>query len=134
MGNVSIKQEIVEEKPKILAIDDDPMILMLLADMLSPDYCLQLAKCAADAEKLITQNPPNLILLDIQMPGISGFQLLQNLKKSSEYNRIPVIIVSGHIEIEFIILAEQNGASSVVAKPINKDELLEKIKIALTGA
>ena len=124
----------MEEKPKILAIDDDPMILMLMADMLSPAYNLQLAKSATDAEQLIAQNKPDIILLDIQMPGISGFQFLQNLKKNPSYNKIPVIIVSGHIEIEFVILAEQNGASSVVAKPVKKDELLKKIKRALEQA
>jgi len=121
----------VEERQKILAIDDDPMVLMLLADMLSPAYSLQLAKSAEDAEQLIDQNVPDLILLDIQMPGTSGFQFLQKIKKSPSLSRIPVIIVSGHIEIEFVILAEQNGASSVVGKPIKKDDLLKKVKRAL---
>ena len=121
----------MEERSRILAIDDDPMVLMQIADMLSPTYNLQLAKSATDAEKLIPQNKPDIILLDIQMPGISGFQFLQKLKKDPAYKDIPVIIVSGHIEIEFIIIAEQNGASSVVAKPVKKDELLKKIETAL---
>ena len=117
-------------KKNILALDDDPMVLRVLTALLTPTYDLRISKNAADATTLMNQILPDLILLDIEMPNISGFEFLHTIKKNPKFIDIPVVIVSGHFETEFIIHAEKSGAAGVVAKPINQEELLKKINFA----
>jgi len=117
----------MDEKKTILAIDDDPMVLRILTALLTPNYELRISKSAADATALMNQKLPDLILLDIEMPHISGFEFLHTIKKDPKFMNIPVVIVTGHCETEFIIHAENSGASGVVAKPIKQEELMDKI-------
>lgn len=119
------------EKPKILAIDDDPVVLRLLTDMLTSSYELQISKSPKEAMTLIEKHKPDLILLDIAIPVISGFEFLHYLRQSPKFRDLPVIIVSGYIETEFIMYAEHEGISGTVGKPINKEDLLKKIELAI---
>ena len=118
------------EKKVILSIDDDPMVLRVLAALLTPLYELRISKSAIDAMTLMEQAIPDLILLDIEMPYISGFEFLHTIRKQPKFMHIPVVFVSGHCESEFILHAEQSGAVGVVAKPIKKEDLLAKIAFA----
>ena len=120
----------MEEKKKVLAIDDDPMTLRVLTELLTPGFALRISKSASDAIALMNQDLPDLILLDIEMPDVSGFEFLHNIKKHPKFMRIPVVIVSGHCETEFVIHAENSGASCVVAKPIKEEELFKKMDYA----
>ena len=120
----------MEEKKKILAIDDDPMTLKVIMNLLSPAFDLRISKSASDATIIMNQELPDLILLDIEMPNVSGFEFLHTIKKHPKFMNIPVVIVSGHCETEFVIHAENAGASAVVAKPIYEDDLLKKMDYA----
>ena len=115
------------EKKQILAIDDDPVFLRALAAYLAPSYDLQISKSAIEATILMNQTRPDLILLDIEMPDISGFEFLHTIRKHPKFMTIPVVVVSGHTSKEFITHAESSGASAVVAKPVDKENLLQKI-------
>ncbi|MCL2832544.1 MAG: response regulator [Treponema sp.] len=121
------------DKRIILAIDDDPMTLKVITALLSEDYSLCIANSAASATDLLTRIKPDLILLDIEMPGISGFEFLHTIRKNPKFMTIPVVIISGHSEDEFVSHAKNMGASCLVAKPINRKELTEKINYAFAN-
>ena len=114
----------------ILAIDDDPIVLKILTKFLTPDYDMVMCRSAADATARLSQKVPALILLDIEMPDISGFEFLHTIKKNPRLMNVPVLVVSGHFEDEFIAHAKKSGASDLVPKPINKEDLFQKIEQA----
>jgi len=118
-------------KKTILAIDDDPVVLRVLSALLASSFELRISKSAMEATFLMVQTPPDLILLDIEMPDVSGFEFLHTIKKNPKFMSIPVVIVSSHHEEEFASHAEKSGASGVVAKPINMEDLQAKITHAL---
>jgi len=118
-------------KKNILAIDDDPVVLRVLSALLASTFDLRISKSAMEATFLMVQAPPDLILLDIEMPDVSGFEFLHTIKKNPKFMNIPVVIVTSHHEEEFANHAKKSGASSVVAKPINQEDLQAKITYAL---
>jgi len=119
------------EKKSILAIDDDPVVLRVLSALLASTYELRISKSAMEATVLMVQELPDVILLDIEMPDVSGFEFLHTIRKNPKFMNIPVVIVSSHCEEQFAAHAEKSGACGVVAKPINKDDLFEKIANAI---
>ena len=118
------------ENKTILAIDDDPVTLKILSNFLIPAYDIITSRSAADATIKMSKKLPDLILLDIDMPDISGFEFLHTIKKNPRFMRIPVLIVSGHSGDEFVSHAEKYGASGLIAKPIDKEDFFQKIEYA----
>ena len=120
------------ENKTILAIDDDPVSLKILTNFLIPAYNVITSRSAADATAKMGIKAPDLILLDIDMPDISGFEFLHTIKKNPRLMRIPVLIVSGHSGDEFINHAEKYGASGLIAKPIDRELFFQKLEHAFT--
>jgi PleD family two-component response regulator len=118
------------ESKRILAVDDDPVALKILVNFLTPAYDVVTSLSAADATIELNKSLPDLILLDIEMPDISGFEFLHTVKKNPRYMKIPVLIVSGHSGEEFVTHAKKYGASDFVAKPIDKEDFFQKIEYA----
>jgi len=116
---------------KILIIDDDPMTLRVLTTLLSAENDLRIANSAPQAMNLMIDFIPQVILLDIEMPGMTGFEFLHTIRKNPKFMSVPVVIVSSHSEPEFSDHADRMGASCLVAKPIEKEDLLQKITFAI---
>ena len=119
------------EKKIILAIDDDPVALSVFTSLLTADYDLRISKSAADAEILMEKVKPDVILLDIEMPDISGFEFLHTIKKDPRFMFLPVVIVTGHHEPALVEYAEKGGADAVVPKPVTGEDLFRAINEAL---
>jgi len=120
------------DKKIILAIDDDPLVLGIFTSLLANDYDLRISKSAAEASILMDKIKPALILLDIEMPNISGFEFLHDIKKNPRFMNIPVIVVSGYSDDAFIAHAKKGGASAVVSKPVNGEKLTKTINEAFS--
>jgi len=85
----------VSEKQSILIIDDTPIILRTLSDMLKQDYNVSFAKSGEQGLEIAKTNMPDFILLDVVMPGMSGFDTLRVLKSDGITKHIPVALITG---------------------------------------
>ncbi|MEW6128432.1 MAG: HD domain-containing phosphohydrolase [Acidobacteriota bacterium] len=109
------------EHAKILIIDDEPNILSVLYSLLSDKHECKIASSAPEALEYFKTDQFDLILSDIMMPGMTGFELLEILKKSED---CPVLIfISGNLNIESAIGALRRGAYDYVTKPFNLDDV-----------
>lgn len=118
----------------VLIVDDSHTNNLLLKALLFENRIdSKMAFNASMAWDLIYQQKPKLILLDLMMPKISGFQLLERLKGKTEFADIPVIVVSALCEPETEILLKEMGAIDFFSKPVNLSLLLSRVGELLKG-
>jgi len=123
-------------RPVILAVDDDPDLLALIGKVLATEYEVKSAGDGGDALALAAAAPqPDLILLDIQLPGATGFEVCQLLKEDPATARIPVIFLSGKSEAADQLEGLDLGAVDYITKPVNAKLLLARVRthVALAG-
>ncbi len=119
----------MSNKLSILIVDDEPLNLKLTAAALGDHYELHFARSGEDAlNYLQNQRTANIVLLDITMPGMNGFEVAQELNKSEKTSHIPIIYLTGDDSEETIEKAFDTGAVDYITKPFRKKELLIRIK------
>jgi two-component system cell cycle response regulator len=117
---------------EILIIEDSPIVLNLLKDILSAEgFQVQTADSGELALGSIVSKSPNLILLDIKMPGMDGFEVCRHLKAQEESREIPVIFISAITDIEEKIKGFGLGAVDFISKPFQREELLARVRTHL---
>ncbi len=117
----------------ILCIDDDTGLLGILAKKLTLDgYTV---RTASDRQTIVAElqrpPPPHLVLLDVGLPGISGFDVLQKLRQHPKLGSIPVIMLTGHASPEDVLQGLKGGADGYVSKPFQFDALTTAIETVL---
>jgi len=121
------------DKKIVLAIDDNVQQLSEFKNMLVPRYDLRVVKSASEAIGYLNKNKSDIILLDIEMPNISGFDFLEDIRKIPSYIAVPIIIVSGHSDREFLTKARNSSAANVLTKPVHQQILVEAMEEALAS-
>ena len=113
----------------ILIVDDTPANLQLLNSVLKKEgYKVRLLPSGKMALDAINEEPPVLILLDINMPEMNGFEVCEKIKSSPATKDIPIIFLTAMTELEDVIKGFQLGAVDYITKPFNQEELLARIK------
>ncbi len=121
----------MDAKKKILIIDDSNTALLLMEYALKEAGYISLAASSVrEATKVIEKHSPDLILLDLSMPEISGYDFMKR-KRELHIDHVPIIIVSAYDSAESIEMTRKLGAVDFIAKPIRLDAMMEKIKIYL---
>ena len=116
--------------PSILIVDDEPSILQSLSGLLADEgFEIETAQNGYEGLKIVEEESPDLVLLDIWMPGIDGIETLKEIKKN--YPTIPVIIITGHGTIETAVKATKLGAYDLIEKPLSIDNIIVTINNAL---
>lgn len=116
--------------PSILIVDDNPSILQSLKGLLADEgFEVMTASNGYEGLKIIDKESPDLVLLDIWMPGIDGIETLKQIKKDNPY--IQVIIITGHGNIETAVQAIKLGAYDLIEKPLSIDKIMVTINNAL---
>jgi len=121
-------------KKVILAIDDNLMQLELFQKALGGRYDVRPVKSASDAIHFLNIDQADIILLDIEMPNISGFEFLTDIRKIPSYMDVPIIIVSGNTGQSFFEKARSSSAFDVLTKPVSPEKLIETIEKAFAAA
>ncbi len=121
-----------EKTPTILVVDDNQQNLELLQAYLENMDCETVpAYDGPQALKIIANQPPDLVLLDVMMPKMSGFEVCKRIKNDPKTTDIPVIMVTALNEFGDIERGIDSGTDDFISKPVNKLELLTRVKTML---
>lgn len=116
----------------ILVVDDDEDIRLLMAQLLrSEGYSVIEAGSASEAETTVLENPPQLILMDLSMPGTDGLSSIWNIRKQPEMATVPIIIVSAYDAFDLRAEAAAAGCCGYLTKPLDPDELKTMVRSVL---
>tara|TARA_B100001750_G_C15511374_1_gene603914 strand:+ start:151 stop:1455 length:1305 start_codon:yes stop_codon:yes gene_type:complete len=122
-----------KKQSSILVVDDEPEIRGLIQEILTEEgYLTFAAKNAKEAKKIIVDNPPDLVYLDIWMPDIDGVNLLKEWSDAKQLN-FPVIMISGHATIQTAVEATRLGAFDFIEKPLSIEKLIASAEKALNA-
>ena len=120
----------MEPKPRIFIVDDDPILLQVLEDTLAGDFSTE---AFGDGESFLARTAdhrPDIVLLDLTLPGIGGYEVCKRLKEDWETRDIPILFISAEDDIETRLLCYEAGGEDFIQKPFDAVELLRKIKVA----
>ena len=118
---------------KILVVDDNAEIRKLMKLTLGMQYQVSEADCATDATIKLSEVHPDLIILDIMMPGINGLEWCKLIRKMPQHDHVKIIIVSALDQSEDMSEGMESGANGYISKPFSPIELMNEIKHQLAG-
>jgi len=121
----------MQPRKKILTVDDNPSNNEIVQEILSDDYDLQMASTGEEALKIATDFRPDLILLDIIMPGMDGYEVCRRLRACSNLMYTKIILVSAKKMISERLEGYEAGADDFITKPFDNDEFQAKVRIYL---
>jgi len=116
---------------KILIIDDDDGVIELFQEMLGVQYDVCVSSTGVEFSRLMSEFQPDLIILDVMMPWVNGYDLCRAVKNSSIWKNIPVLFTSHRKRPEDINFGLSRGADAYMTKPFSMQELRAKIKTLL---
>ena len=111
-------------RPIVLVIEDEPLIVRVIEESVS-DLPIELLSAADGISGLamVKEHMPALVLLDLALPGIDGWEILADIRKTPETKSMPVVIVTAHGDTEMEVAARNRGANGFVAKPFRPSDL-----------
>lgn len=116
----------------VLVVDDEPMARTLLRLMLvRAGYNVTEAEDGFDALEKVRINPPDIILLDVMMPGMDGFKVCEVLRDEEETKRLPIIMLSAKTDLDSINKGLRAGATKYLTKPISPEDLTHHVNDTL---
>lgn len=117
---------------RVLIIDDSPTEVYKLTTILEKNgYSVDVAETGEEGLKMAKMDPPDLILMDVVMPGLNGFQATRQLGRAKETADVPVVIVSTKDQATDKVWGMRQGARAYLVKPIVEAELMQAVKEAL---
>lgn len=120
-------------KPTILVVDDHVELLDFIADDLSEYYHVLKAQHGGDAMQILEASPVQLIVSDVMMPEIDGYELCQRIKSNVEYSHIPIILLTAKNTLQSKIKGLEQGADAYIEKPFSPEHLYAQIQSLLAN-
>jgi len=121
--------------PRVLIVDDSPTETYKFKEILEKNgFEIISADNGADGVAVARQEKPDVVLMDVVMPGLNGFQATRQLKQGSETKHIPVIIVTTKDQETDKVWGRRQGASDYLTKPVDEAVLIDTIKRVMSGS
>lgn len=114
-------------KPTVMIVDDNPVNVRMLVETLRDRYALRVAGDGRQAIAFVTESPPDLILLDVMMPGMDGYEVIREIQSMPSLEGIPVIFVTSMDQPEDKVRAFENGAVDYITKPFQPLEIRARV-------
>ncbi len=115
------------DRPRIAAVEDDADFQLILRRWLTQDYDLALLSNGEELFQELDLLSPDLVMLDLQLPGPDGLLLCHRLRRHPRISRVPILIVTGRADDDAFLGAIEVGATSFLRKPVTKAELLKRL-------
>ena len=116
-------------KKSIVAVDDSGIILKMLEKLLSGEYAFMGFSKGMRALKYLKEaQTPDLIILDIEMPEIDGYKMLEMIRKKDELKDVPVLFLTSNNEKEHVVKAIKAGVNDYIVKPIDENVFMDKVR------
>jgi signal transduction histidine kinase/ligand-binding sensor domain-containing protein/DNA-binding response OmpR family regulator len=128
----SKEKSFVKSEDCILIVEDNPEILDYLKSILEPLYCVYTAENGIEGFELAGQKKPNLIISDVMMPKMDGFEFCKKIRENEATATIPFVFLTAKSDEQFRLLGTQLGADDFLSKPFDPNLLLEKVKNILS--
>ena len=126
---MKLAPDVTDHPARILVVDDELANRKLLEVMLAPEgFVLQNAASGAEALASVAADPPDLVLLDVMMPGLDGFEVAKRLKGSAATRNIPIIMVTIRDDREAKLRGLETGAEDFLTKPVDREELRVRVR------
>jgi CheY-like chemotaxis protein len=123
----------MSDKLTILLVEDDKFAANITTKMLANDYNVQHVLNGAAALESISKALPDLVLLDVDMPGMSGYEVCETLRNDSTVGELPIIFLSGKVSDEERLAGYEAGGDDYLTKPVSTVDLLAKIRLGLAN-
>jgi DNA-binding response OmpR family regulator len=121
-------------KPRVLVIDDDPSVRAAVSSALSGEgYDVDWFGDAEEALRQALAEPPAVVLLDVGMPKLDGWELCEILRRQTQTRDVPVLFLTGHADVRDRITAMQVGGSDFISKPFHARDLRTKVRALVGG-
>jgi DNA-binding response OmpR family regulator len=130
------RTRVLDERVQVVLVaDDDPDILQLVALALKRDgYAILCASDGEEALRLAREHRPDLAVLDVTMPKLSGYDVTERLRASAEMVKTPVMLLTGHVQDADIARGFESGADDYLEKPFSPQELRSRVQLILDGS
>ena len=126
-----MKGKITPLTAKILLADDDSHLRAALSRVLEEDYPIVTAATGQEVFEKVEKARPDLILLDVSMPGINGYEVCRKLRADPRYKFIKIVFLSGNMSLEDRLAGYKAGGDDYIVKPVNNEELLSKVRVMI---
>ena len=133
-GRALFEEEVEDRKPLVMVVDDSITVRKATSKFLERfGYDFVLAKDGQEALELMAVNPPDVVLLDVEMPKMDGFDCAKNIRETPRYAQIPIIMITSRTADKHRQRALQIGVNEYLGKPFREDELLGYLKLYVPG-
>jgi len=127
------KTETTSNKLRVLIVDDDPAVRKILMELLSRYYTVITASTGVQLPELLQRHTPDLVILDVMLPWIDGFELCRIIKTHHQGKETPVLFLTGCQEKEDILTGQEVGCSGYLTKPFHAKQLYQEVERLLAA-
>ncbi len=121
------EQSSAPHRRRILVVDDDPVVRRIVLELLNSRYNVVTASTGVQLPELLKKHQPDLVILDVMLPWINGFELCRILKTTSQGQDIPVLFLTGCKEKDDLLTGKEVGASAYLTKPFYAKDLYREV-------